>query len=952
MIRPRATRSNPDRLHLLWLSLFSLGLTICLSGTTLSAQDTSTQLEATPTLHVSTNLIQIPVLVLTPAREKLPAPIAANRFSISFDDGPWFRPKYARLQGDDPIDLAIVLDARTPQADLLPKMAPTIADLAPSFLHPHDRVSIYVIDCSVLHSTESVPAEPMLLKDAVNGALNSWTERWHEKKRSACSLDAHLWDVLTYVTHTLSGQPGRRVVLAVTNGDDGKSKHSSADLTAMAQIGGVTIFGLNPARDFFQGPRLKGVGEDLLSTVCELSGGMLLDLNGSSLAKKMQRFTEILRERYILEFPRPAHAIAGNLRISVRIDKTIAFIRPAGDGVPLANPSLVADANTIHIDPPSPPQSEDQPTVKIPPAQQQPASAPVATQQPPAVAPLPASAPVAEQQPETSPDMTVPTLKVSTRLTVEDVTVTDTKRSPVHGLLQSDFTIKEDGKPQLIRNFEEFGTQRPSPQPAPPQLPRNVYTNQQPPPPTTSAVNVILLDDVSTGLMNGLAMAPENLSYATQQSIKYLKKMPVGTQVAILQLSSNLSVLQGFTSDKAVLLATMHSASYRPVAGAYVVPPRSSVTACAAANVQSQLTVNALIQTAAFLSGIKGRKNLIWFTPGTPWLTNYRAFSAVPCLNDYTPQLHKAYGLLTAAEVALYPVDPRGLFSDPALSAGSALKIGQGSQTREAAAFGSNTTEEHDSLQDMARATGGVPFFNRNDLDAAVEEAIATGADYYSLSYVPPLSKYDGKYHTIDVKVGRPSLHLQYREGYTSVDPAKLSESTEKSSSKTAATPESEFHAAMGHGEAGSTQLLFDVRVTPSTASTKPESPSVIGSLNPMLKDKHLVRYDLLYTLSADQITLEEGPDGTRKGSIEFVMAAYDAEGRMLNVLSQTATMALKPNEVSRFMQQPFQVPLQFDLPVGNIFVRVGVMDVPSKKMGTLEITEAVLSVQNRSQTR
>src|ERR1700677_1766468 len=40
------------------------------------------------------------------------------------------------------------------------------------------------------------------------------------------------------------------------------------------------------------------------------------------------------------------------------------------------------------------------------------------------------------------------TLKVNARLTLVDVTVTDAKGKPVHGLTQADFTVKEDGKPQ------------------------------------------------------------------------------------------------------------------------------------------------------------------------------------------------------------------------------------------------------------------------------------------------------------------------------------------------------------------------------------------------------------------------------------------------------------------------------------------------------------------------
>jgi hypothetical protein len=91
------------------------------------------------------------------------------------------------------------------------------------------------------------------------------------------------------------------------------------------------------------------------------------------------------------------------------------------------------------------------------------------------------------QSPQTPP---APTLKVYSRETVVDVTVADATGNPVHGLTQSDFTVKEDNKPQPIRSFEEFGAGTVQP---PPKLPPNVYTNLQPPA-ASGATNILWLD--------------------------------------------------------------------------------------------------------------------------------------------------------------------------------------------------------------------------------------------------------------------------------------------------------------------------------------------------------------------------------------------------------------------------------------------------------------------------
>jgi len=542
---------------------------------------------------------------------------------------------------------------------------------------------------------------------------------------------------------------------------------------------------------------------------------------------------------------------------------------------------------------------------------------------------------------QTSPESSGLTLKVFTKLTVEDVTVTDSKGMPVHGLTQSDFTVKEDGKPQPILNFDEYGTQVPSAQPALPALPPNIYTNAQPPAPTTSAVNILLIDALNT--------SPPKRMYVRQQALSYLKKLPPGTRVAILELQDKLHILQGFTSDQAVLLAAMDKVTPKTVFDTNVI---NLSQLCQLLNTRSQLTVDALDQIAGFVSGIKGRKNLIWFTTGLPQITWYKTMIVrAPAgfglrdpidlgLEDYTPELHKAYSLLTAAQVALYPIDPHGLV-------GPLEEPGTGEIPIMETDLGRSFVRG--SLQEMADATGGAAYYNRNDLDTAMGEAIATGSDYYALSYTPPLSKYDGKYHTIDVKVDRPGLHLQYRKGYTSLDLAKLTESTAQPAGKSKTAPAdvlppavSEFRAAMGHGVATSTQMFFDVRVQPSTAPAKPTDPPVMGSLNPTLKGKPLVRYDFQYTLPAGQITFTDAPDGTHKASVEFDIVAYGEDGTKLNVLRQPANLTLKPDDLPKFLQRPFQVPLQLDLPPGKIFVRVGILDGESGKIGTLEIPQTV----------
>src|ERR1700759_5347027 len=81
---------------------------------------------------------------------------------------------------------------------------------------------------------------------------------------------------------------------------------------------------------------------------CELSGGIVMRIGDlTAVSKSLERFVTMLRERYIVEFPRPANSTAGEHGMEVKIDKDIYKIRPSGVSVPLPDPAWMADPTTI-----------------------------------------------------------------------------------------------------------------------------------------------------------------------------------------------------------------------------------------------------------------------------------------------------------------------------------------------------------------------------------------------------------------------------------------------------------------------------------------------------------------------------------------------------------------------------------------------------------------------------
>ena len=151
-----------------------------------------------------------------------------------------------------------------------------------------------------------------------------------------------------------------------------------------------------------------------------------------------------------------------------------------------------------------------------------------------------------------------------------------------------------------------------------------------------------------------------------------------------------------------------------------------------------------------------------------------------------------------------------------------------------------------------------------------------------------------------------------------------------------------DMRAAMGRAMPTSTDILFDVEVKPSDEPAKPSDPPIFGVLDVKYKTKPLTRYGFQYALPGRQIAFTDGPNGTRKGSLEFDLAAYDADGKLVNSLSQSITFPSPPTRPSNSPKSPFRFFQQLDLPAGQFFVRIGVLDRTSNKVGTLEIPVTV----------
>jgi hypothetical protein len=343
---------------------------LAMGAIALAGQDAAPAAEGNPivTLHAYTDLVQVPTLVLATNRGPIEnhgqvERIAEDRFFVSIDGGPKFRVTHARLEGDDPISLAILLDLSQPKETLMLWMNDAIASLATPLLNPRDQVSLYVLDCDLIGFPVDAPFERAALKGVVDKALKPWNARGQVGQSANCPTRRYLWDTLAAMTGALSKRSGRRVILAVTDGADRGSSNPWNGVRTYAQQNGVAIFGLTDSAVLNIAPsgnQSMNSGyvhqENPFNSVCELSGGIVLAAHPKTLERQLQWFMTMVRGRYIVEFPHPVSTKGVYRGMEISIEKSNAFIRPSGASIPIDDPKILDDPTTVRTDPANAPK--------------------------------------------------------------------------------------------------------------------------------------------------------------------------------------------------------------------------------------------------------------------------------------------------------------------------------------------------------------------------------------------------------------------------------------------------------------------------------------------------------------------------------------------------------------------------------------------------------------------
>jgi len=400
-------------------------------------------------------------------------------------------------------------------------------------------------------------------------------------------------------------------------------------------------------------------------------------------------------------------------------------------------------------------------------------------------------------------------LKVTTRLVTLDVIATDSHGNPVPDLKPEDLQIFEEHKAQQkIEHFEYFetltrpGTQENSASAI--HKASGIISNQLPLDLLKIPPTVLLMDSLNT--------QTPNQAQGRAKMIQLLRGLPPDTPVAVFLLGSSLRILQGFTSDGRLLRAALDQSL---VGNSIQQDPRNDLSDTSnymldstagldvnlglagqvgevqnfekeeysqSVDLRMKVTLGAFTQIGQYLSGIPGRKNLIWVSESFPLTivpdpgTGNNPFGGS---REYSEEIKNVGNKLTDAQVAVYPMDVRGLQAQQSLSASQNINL-PATRMNGAAVANRLNVEDADlqqaqgTMDEIAEDTGGKSCKNGNDLTACVMTALKDSSSYYEMSFYPAKVNWDGRFHKIVVKTSRPGVKLVYRRGYYAVDAASL----------------------------------------------------------------------------------------------------------------------------------------------------------------------------------
>ena len=517
--------------------------------------------------------------------------------------------------------------------------------------------------------------------------------------------------------------------------------------------------------------------------------------------------------------------------------------------------------------------------------------------------------------------------KSQTVLVQVPVIVTDNSGITVPGLSKSDFEIRENGKEEKISTFEEIQARR-APLAASP-LPAGEYTNASSLGEAPRAITVIVLDTINTPYLDQ--------TYGRKQLIKYLaENLQPGQPIGLVSITSHgVKVIHNFSSDPAELIQALKKVNgelpamqgvdtdTQALAGtrgdslnlANLASPNTAfsledfITQADAGLARMQqdraieATIKAFLQIAWSLSGIPGKKSLVWATGGFPFFMDTP--SAVP--GGYLSIVYeRTMQAMNDAEISIYPIDVRGLVNYlPVTDASLPSNKSGGSYVQSLSARSWLQTSTIDTLKDFAEMTGGRAFYNTNDLTTSFQRAIDDANHYYLLSYYLDTTNRKPGWRSLKIKVNHPGVQVRARTGFFVTNATVNPDMAHNSDMNFALTSPFE-----------STGVLLTLRWNATSAS---------GAKRKIPFGLYVAPQGITTAGQHNQLNLEVA-----------IVALTSKNAAVADSITETLQGAIKPEMLPNLRQQGLAYNNVLELPAGQYTVRIVVRDNPSGRLGSL----------------
>src|SRR4051812_4285218 len=384
---------------------------------------------------------------------------------------------------------------------------------------------------------------------------------------------------------------------------------------------------------------------------------------------------------------------------------------------------------------------------------------------------------VSAQQPQAPP-----VFRSGARLIVQTVSVRDKDGRAVEGLTPADFVVSEDGEPQTV-SFVEFQrlpdrtaaarSAAPAPwAPAAAGVPSPTQGQIAVPPPGDTRHRdhrlLVLYFDLT-------AMPPgdQMRAYAAAQTFIDAQMQPSDLLAIMTFGGGAVRVKQDFTADRGALRDVIQTLIFGDDKDGDGIPDNTDIGTAfgqddaefSILNTDRQLSA---LQTAAtMLRGLPEQKALVYFASGL-------RLNGV----DNQAQLRATTNAAIRANVALFPIDARGLVAQAPLGDASRPSPGgigmfTGQQAQNAI---TSFQRSQDTLYSLAKDTGGKAMFDYNDLSLGIAQAAESLTSYYMLGYYSTHPANDGKFHRVQVSLrSGVAGRLAYRRGdYSDKEVAKF----------------------------------------------------------------------------------------------------------------------------------------------------------------------------------